>query len=433
MRKRASLKLAGELRSMFRILGKTDYSNTTIINYQEQIAETQTEQEEIRRTVEQLAYRRDDEASSKADVHVREMAKELRNIKGSISDLRSREQATAFDLEDSIQFVETLQERLKALSASENMTQILGSAQFKMCPVCFSATDTIDSDSICHLCKASISTSEPWVGQLKMREELSFQLRESKQLIGRREVDLANTRATLTSLAQRRRELELRLSAFDRAVHSVDAEMELYMQRIGYLDRLIEDLTGRAQLAALIEERISLRDRLNVEITSLKDELEAKWAAREKRSEEVKGKISELSVDVLRSDLPQEESFRNAETVEFDFGSNRIKANGRTRFSASSMTLLKNALITSLLRLSLEDEGMRWPRFLLLDNIEDKGMQPERSANFQELVAERLANVDVDNQVILTTSMISPTLDGSPYCVGPHYTHNEKALKFSSP
>ena len=81
--------VAGELRSMFRILGKTDYSNTTIINYQEQIAETQTEQEEIRRTVEQLAYRRDDEASSKADVHVREMAKELRNIKGSISDLRS--------------------------------------------------------------------------------------------------------------------------------------------------------------------------------------------------------------------------------------------------------------------------------------------------------------------------------------------------------
>ena len=220
------------------------------------------------------------------------------------------------------------------------------------------------------------------------------------------------------------------MASFQRSAHAVDAEIEICMQKIGYLERSIEDLNARARLAELIGARMANRDELNNEMTQLRSELESHRVAREKRTEEVKARVSELCVDILKDDLPQEETFQNAEVVEYEFAANKMWANGRSRFSASSMTLLKNALIFSLFQLSLEDEKVRWPRFLLLDNIEDKGMQPTRSANFQELVERRLANVDLEHQVIMTTSMISPKLDNSPYCVGPSYAHDSKTLRF---
>lgn len=291
-------------------------------------------------------------------------------------------------------------------------------------------TESVENDTVCHLCKSTIFEPEPWAGRLKMREELTFQLRESQNLIKTRETDLKATRVSLSDLERKQRTYEGRLASFQRTIHAADAEIEICMQRIGYLERSIEDLNSRAQLAELIGARISRRDKLNRTIGRLRGELEAHAVAREKRTQRVKGRISELCVRILRDDLPQEETFQSAELVEFDFAANKVWANERSRFSASSMTFLKNALMFSLFLLSLEDEQVRWPRFLLLDNIEDKGMQPSRSANFQELVEGRLAEVDIEHQVIMTTSMISPKLDDSPHCVGPLYTHDNKTLSF---
>jgi hypothetical protein len=59
-------------------------------------------------------------------------------------------------------------------------------------------------------------------------------------------------------------------------------------------------------------------------------------------------------------------------------------------------------------------------------------MQPKRSANFQEYVVAKTAKSEVEHQVIMTTSMISENLENSPYCVGPHYSENNKTLAFSS-
>lgn len=422
--------VAGELRSMFRVLGQTDHADISVVNYQQKVSEAEAEQEDLRRTVETLANRRNEEMTAKAEERIRELYVALRDTKRTISEHHHTEQSIAFDLEDSRNFINTLKERLGSLSASEHMVSILGSIQFKICPACFQVTEPIENDSVCHLCKSPISDSEPWAGHLKMREELTFQLRESQNLIEKRETELKETRATLSDLVRDQRTYETQLASFQRAAYAVDAEIEICMQKIGYLERSIEDLNGRARLAALIGARIAIRDELNHEIAQLRNELEAYRVAREKRTQEVKGRISALCIGILQDDLPQEETFQNAEVVEFDFAANKMWANGRSRFSASSMTFLKNAFIFSLFLLSLEDEQVRWPRFLLLDNIEDKGMQPTRSANFQELVEERLANTDVEHQLIMTTSMISPRLNDSPYCVGPSYAHDNKTLSF---
>ena len=424
--------VAGELRSMFRVFGQTDHATITVINYEEQIADAELEQAQIRKKMKELAVLRDKEAAADADKKITLMYETLRQVKTKMDERRRQEQATVFDLEDSTRFISTLNERLKAIVASEHMVSILGNVQFNTCPACFQITTPTNDDSVCHLCKAPISRIEPWVGHLKMREELTFQIRESERLIEQRDVELTKLRTELANLIKDKRTLEEQLSTYGRSVHVVDAEIEVHMHRIGYLDRLIEDLNERATLATLIQQRIDQRNRLNLEISSLKDDLNAAQASRERRIKEVKARISILCVDALRNDLPLEESFQSAESVEFDFGLNKIWADDRTHFSASSMTLLKNALITAMFRLSLEDEQVRWPRFLLLDNIEDKGMQPERSANFQEFLADRLVAIDSQKQVIMTTSMISPKLNDTLYCVGPYYTHEKKTLNYKS-
>lgn len=423
--------IEGEIRSVLLVLEETDQAEVPSANYQEKIAEALAEQRETRRNVDELTQRRAEEQRTDVDERTTGLYENLRQTKAEMAAKRREEQSIAFDLEDSKEFVKTLDERLVSLSASEDMVAILGNVRFRLCPACFQALDAVDEDAVCHLCKAPVSGSGPWAGHLKMREELTFQLRESKRLIDKRHTDLRNIRNALAALVQKRRSLEAKLSAFERFFHTTDAEIELHLQRIGYLDGFVEDLNRRSKLAELVAQRSARRRKLKNELISLRDQLQARAATRERRAKEVGERISRLCVDVLRNDLPQEETFQVAEIVEFDFGKNKISANGRERFSASSMTLLKNAFITSLLGLSMGDTKVRWPRFVLLDNIEDKGMQPNRSANFQEWLAARLANVEVESQVILMTSMISPELDNTPYCVGPYHSHDNKTLDCS--
>jgi hypothetical protein len=77
-----------------------------------------------------------------------------------------------------------------------------------------------------------------------------------------------------------------------------------------------------------------------------------------------------------------------------------------------------------------QDEQFYHPRFALFDNIEDKGMEQDRSHNFQALIAEMSASARLQHQIIFTTSMLNPALDEERYVVGPHYTHDNRTLRF---
>src|SRR5439155_10088716 len=100
-------------------------------------------------------------------------------------------------------------------------------------------------------------------------------------------------------------------------------------------------------------------------------------------------------------------------------------------FSASSNIYLKNAIRFAIFFASLELPYMRYPRLILCDNTEDKGMEPARSQNFQKVVAELSEASDVEHQIILTTSMIEPAFDNSNYCIGDYYTKTKKSLSLN--
>jgi hypothetical protein len=83
----------------------------------------------------------------------------------------------------------------------------------------------------------------------------------------------------------------------------------------------------------------------------------------------------------------------------------------------------------ALLWASTIDREFKYPRFLLIDNIEDKGMTAERSRNFQKQIVSISAGIPTEHQIIFTTSMVDPELDKSDLPVGDHYTFVNKSLK----
>jgi len=94
---------------------------------------------------------------------------------------------------------------------------------------------------------------------------------------------------------------------------------------------------------------------------------------------------------------------------------------------------LKNTAILSLLLAAGKDHKFFHPRFLLFDNIEDKGMETIRSHRFQKLIVELATEITVPYQVIFTTSMMNPELELEDYVIGPHYDHENKTLDLGIP
>lgn len=79
---------------------------------------------------------------------------------------------------------------------------------------------------------------------------------------------------------------------------------------------------------------------------------------------------------------------------------------------------------------SLELDFFRYPRFILCDNMEDKGMEKERTQNFQNQIVAISQRMTEDHQTIFATSMVSDELNNNvDLCVGEYYDQDNKTLK----
>jgi len=68
----------------------------------------------------------------------------------------------------------------------------------------------------------------------------------------------------------------------------------------------------------------------------------------------------------------------------------------------------------------------------MIDTIEDKGMEPERSHNFQNQILRKSKESKVEHQVIFATAMISPDLDDEEFLIGRFYTRDQPTLEIKS-
>ena len=67
--------------------------------------------------------------------------------------------------------------------------------------------------------------------------------------------------------------------------------------------------------------------------------------------------------------------------------------------------------------------------FCMIDTIEDKGMEPQRSHNLQMQIARVSAESKVEHQIIFATVMIAPDLDDEHYTAGEFSTRDDPTIK----
>jgi len=372
-------------------------------------------------------------SSSEADQLVKRQRRDLAEAKGLVTGLSDKIETLEYELADSDHFIDHLTLAIDEFDDAASTFFALGAVRFEFCPSCFAplASPHEHADPTCHLCSNPRTEGEEESRALAVKLDLQMQIDESRSLQEAREAELAALKSQLRSANSA---LRTALSASELGRRGASSKFENMLadvsRQIGFLDSQITQLEQRQALASEIDRLSAEKARLNQRISEMKDQISATQTAQQTRRAIAYTAISENLKGILARDLSEHSDFGVVNSVTFDFADDWIAINGdKNRVgSASGMVVLKNGFLLSLFIASLNDPKFNLPRFMLMDNIEDKGMVPERSWNFQRIIVEESAAAKVDHQLIFSTSKIAPELAGTPLVVGGEYSQGRHTL-----
>lgn len=421
--------ISKELRTIFDVLGPTS-QGMTVGFLEQELHNRRVEREQVSSRLDEIQQSLvvSPELEAELEKQRESLRQELISAREESRGVRERLEQLEFEVADSADFLTAVKRRLDAIREAGDVHTVLGYVQFDYCPACYHHLVPGDEGS-CHVCRSPLDGKSGTRHLLRMQNELAIQLTESEALQKQRFADLERLRQELPLLRARENSLQRRYEEIVTGPASrFEATAAELNQRLGYLDREQEDVERRLVLARRIEALSDRKAELSGIISKLRDEIRARQDLEKTRKIDAKVTVSDIAKGLLNRDLLREEGFANAQAVQFDFGENRITVDGRTNFAASSMVFLKNSFHLALLSASTQRDYFRYPRFLILDNIEDGGMEEERSHRFQHLVVDASGATKVEHQIIMTTAKIAPDLEGSKYTVGRRFTPDAKSL-----
>jgi len=347
-------------------------------------------------------------------------------------ELKEEKEELSTELVDTSLYLNSLHFRLKSLEQSRLANSEIGELIFKYCPACLTPLEDHPEEGHCSLCKADLANSERHYSYIQMTNEINFQIKESENLVGtfHERINLIN--ATLFSMAREIGVIKKEYLSLTSTADNVDAAISQIGVEIGYRASQIDSLNEKRGMVDQIGVLVEKKRNINGIITDLSEKLEFIEEAYKDRYSEVYSRIEQVAAAIIREDGGYESVFEDVEEVTLDFGKDKMYVNGRSKFSASSMTIMKNAIRMAIFIHCVDDDMTRLPKFLMLDNVEDKGMTEERSQNFQRVIVAACDELQSDYQLIFTTSMIDPELDKTDYVVGPFYKKGDHTLKFVS-
>jgi hypothetical protein len=334
---------------------------------------------------------------------------------------------------DSDEFINSLTKKLDALHESKLIVDEINALNFEFCPACFAPVKGTEVEGACTLCKQASDQQQVKERALRLINEYARQKQSSLDLQASRLQKASELKAKLTKTTELWEQAGRHYTV---SLRSPTTELRTKLRGLnreaGYSQRKLEELASRKSVVAELREAQERRDGLQKKIDEVKIIVEVSEKRDRSQISQARRSIELEVLDFLRRDLERQSTFTNAETVNFEFDGDRINVNGESFFSASSMVYLRNSFIASFAVAAANQASFSHPRFMLMDTVEDKGLEPERSQNFQRILYEKSSEATSQNQLIVATSMIAPELDIPEVTVGEFYTHENRTLRFTA-
>lgn len=422
-------KKISELRGIFNILGKSGQA-PDIVESNGLIKELENKRTKLLEDLDSLKSGRELSRKEKneAGKALDGLRKKLNAAKNYESILKDGLASTELEILDSKLFIKELSSRADSLDESKSTRDYLGGLSFQFCPSCLTEITTSDSEHACHLCKSKLE-SKNGAQILRMRNELNIQIKESNILLRIKEEEAAKLRLDLPLATQAVKSLEKEYKAASSTWSSdVEIKLEQTSRELGGLDEEIKRAYEKQKLASVISELQRQRDRLSSELNTLKDRITSLETTQEARKKAVSRAVEKNMIRLLKLDLPLQVEFENAETVRYDFEENSVYVNGSRNFSESSAVVLRHLFHLALLTTSMELDYMRLPRFMMLDGIDDGGMEKNRSHNLQRIIVDECAKYNHPFQLIFATSEVTPEIEESNLVVSRYFEPSSRSL-----
>jgi len=404
-----------------------NYVNGLIVSLEKEKSEVENLIIELKENKKKVVFRKT------TKLNYQELNDKVVKQRSIVQDIENGIRKAEYEINDSNFFLETLEHKRNAIENSLATRKYFQNFPFHYCPECLSELEE-PLVNHCKLCKQEISDRDNSVIASRMLQEISFQIIESKKLKEIKINQLIDFKSTLDSQMLKLNELQKQANYSLNEVQSIREErIDSLLIRKGELDGQLSQFLSMLEISEKYDILLDELSAIKKEISKLKDSILYMENEQERLNKEINNYVETFALKLLKSDLNREDGFKEAKNLRINYYDNSIYIDDeKKKFSASSNFYLKNTARFSLFFASLLIEEMRYPRFILCDNMEDKGIEEERAQNFQKLIINTAEEIDHDNyQIIYTTSFIPSELEGTDYCVGEYYSgqNDNKSLK----
>lgn len=364
-----------------------------------------------------------------------QLSSEISKQRSVVTKLKDDYVSVQHEISDNDFFIGSLNEKLKALKNSSVTREFLNNFQLEYCPECLSEIKPhvkADGQESCKLCKETIDSTYGLTQVKRMQQEINFQIIESTSIQKLLKDELE---AMVPQIKKEAGILQDLQKQFDSEIEDVNTSRQEQIENLATEKGLAEGeimqfrtMLENAQFYASLLERRDQLVRQKDQIDAFIKQIENQQNALKFR---VENQIKKEALYFLTNDFHRQDEFKNANDFHIDFSNNIAFLSSKyAKYSASSNFYLKISARFALFLASLSIPEMRYPRFILADNMEDKGIEEKRAQNFQKILIERLKDFDPSTyQVIYTTSYITAELDKSDMVVGKFHTVANRTLQ----